>query len=63
MDLNTAFQVIKEASNIATTKGEFNMQDVATIVPALQTVSNAIPKEPEPLTKLEIIQLETENTK
>ena len=63
MDLNTSFQVIKEASNLATTKGEFNMQDVATIVPALQTALNAIPKEPEPFTETEIIQLETENTK
>ena len=63
MDLNTSFQVIKEASNLATTKWAFNMQDVATIVSALQTVSNAIPKEPEPFTEAEIIQLETENTK
>ena len=63
MDLNTSFQVIKEASNLATTKGAFNIQDVATIIPALQTVLNAIPKEPEPLTETEIIQLETENTK
>lgn len=42
MDLNTSFEVIKEASNIATTK---------------------VPKEPEPLTETEMIQLETENTK
>ena len=63
MDLNTSFQVIKEALNLATTKGAFNMQDVATIVSALQTVSDAIPTEPEVITQPETIQLETENTK
>lgn len=57
MDLNTSFQVIKKALNLATTKGAFNMQDVATIVSALQIVSNAVTTEDE------VIPLKPENTK
>lgn len=57
MDLNTALEIIKQALNQATTKGAFNMQDVATIVSALQIVSDAVS------TETETIPLKPENTK
>lgn len=56
MDLNTSLKVITEALNQATTKGAFNMQDVATIVSALQIVSDAV------LAETEVKQLKPEKT-
>lgn len=47
MDQKTALKVVKEALNLATQKGAFNMQDVATIVSALQIISNVLTIETE----------------
>jgi hypothetical protein len=57
MDQITALKVVKEALNQATQKGAFNMQDVATIVSALQIISNVLP------TKTEVKELNPEITK
>ena len=47
-----AFKILVDAMNVATTKGAFNLQDVSTILAAIQTLQSEVglsmpPQEPK----------------
>jgi hypothetical protein len=49
-----AFKILVDAVNVATTKGAFNLQDVSTILAAIQTLQSEIGVAmPAPETKTE----------
>ena len=50
MKKEQAYQVLVDAINLATTKGAFNLQDVSTVLAALQTLK---PEEANVLKTLE----------